>query len=214
MKRVMVCVCLWMMVIAGWWGGQIFVYACTPATWSFESLAGQSSAVVYGQLTDVSRDGRKATLLVEQFIGAVSAPPAIVMPATFYDHKGQNSTCPDYSAQFAQGQSSVVFFKEGDDGQMTLLHPSWITSLPVEDGQVTVDIHGQTQPIDVMMQRYAEAQTMSVQTPAEDAKTWNLRGNRPVAAAWPYLLIAGVVAILASVYVYRRVKLRQANKLT
>ena len=212
MKRAMVCVCLLMMVIAGWWGRPLTAQACSPAPWYYETLASQSAAAGYGTLTDVSKDGRRATLLIEQYAGPGVAPRTIVMPATVSTQQGENDGCPDFSTRFVQGHSAMVFFKYADNGQMTLLHLNWITSLLVQEGQVTVDMHGQTQPIDLMMQQYAEDKAFSMQTPAEEAKTWNLRDGRSVATVWPYLIIAGTVIILASGYGFRQYKLRQKYK--
>jgi len=146
--------------------------ACSPKPWSYELLAQESTAVVYGEVVDSSMDGRQAVVKVVHYVGPADLAPKIIhLPATESSQKTAEDECPDFSTKFEQGKWYIIFLKN-TGSTPELLYTNWITALMADDNHVMVNIQGNKEEISAVIQKYAEDRQQTVQTPDQTAPVW------------------------------------------
>lgn len=180
-------------------------FACSPPPWSFESIYNDGTkAVVYGTVTSVSTNKRKATIEVKKIVGPGSAPKMIDLPST-KDSRSKNDECPDFSDRFDKGKDYIIFLKNIYP-VVELTHSDWKTSLPIDENHnITVNLKNETVKVDMFLNNLSK--DSEIKTPDKDSKYWRENNGHYTI----YIIGGGLVAILfflmRKVFKYRNSRL-------
>lgn len=191
--------------------------ACEAAPWYDEVLSGGSAAIVYGEITESSAEGRAGTLQVRSYIGPGEAPRTVHLPATVTSQRTREDSCPDFSMTFEKGQSYVVFLKTAGKAP-ELLHPSWVTALFTTGDEAITSITGEREKVADLMLGYAHGHGEPLQVPGPDSPVWGATAKTAAKAATAGFLsalpAAGVITaalVTGGFYLWWRKKRLLAN---
>jgi len=178
------------------------VSACEPAVWFAEKLAAQADMIVYGRVTDVSEDNRRATVAVHQFVGSEEAPSSIKLPAT-KDSRNFRDNCEDFSVKFRKNVDYIIFLK-GRESAVELLSAEGLTALHVLNNEVDSSTNGHKVNVEAMMNDFSVAKNSPLQKPAPGSPAWGEPSMVPTAAFVIGTIIASVAIIWTFVRFYKK----------
>lgn len=171
--------------------------ACSPMAWTFDLRSEDASAILYGEATDVSKDGRKATIEVIDYVGDGEAPKTTYLPPTESGETSSDFMCGDFSSKFEKGQLYIVFLK-GVGDQLALLAPKDLTVFQVDkEEHVFVDALGKQMEVSTALERYAAAHQRSIQQPDSNSPIW----GKPKSSLLQVTSIS-IVMLTAAIIVY------------
>ncbi|MFD0959659.1 hypothetical protein [Paenibacillus chungangensis] len=77
----------------------------------------------------------------------------------------------------------------------SLLHPDWITALSVEEGSVSVNMHGHKAQVQQLLSDYSAGRGMQVQTPDRHSPNWDSEDS-------PYWLYAAALILFTATAIW------------
>lgn len=190
------------LILSLFWGGQ-GARACSPKPWSYEILAKESTAIVYGEVASSSNNGRQATIEVINYVGPGTAPQIVHLPSTESSQKSKEDECPDFSMKFQQGKTYIIFLKKVDSTP-ELLYSDWTTALEVSENHVTVSMQGDKIEAETLIQKYASDYQNTVKTPDQLAPVWGPEKNNTTLIALFSIAVVVVVGGFAYFFIKRR----------
>ncbi|MFC7751206.1 hypothetical protein ACFQWB_14900 [Paenibacillus thermoaerophilus] len=186
------------------WGAQ-YANACSPKPWSYEMLAEESPVMVQGEVSTSSNNGRQTTIKVINYVGPGIAPKIIHLPATKSSRTTNDDACPDFSMTLQQGKTYLIFLKNADSTP-ELLHPDWTTALEVADHNVVVNMQGDKEEVNALLQKYASDHKLTVKEPDQNSPVWGTDNNNTVTIF--IATVAIFVIVIGGIYVIRRKRLK------
>lgn len=189
------------------WGTQ-YANACSPKPWSYEILSKESPVMVQGEVSATSNNGRKATIDVIKYVGPGTAPKIIHLPATKSSQKGNDDECPDFSMTFQRGKT-YIFLLKNVGLPPELLHSDWMTALEVSAHNVIVNMQGDKEDVNALLNKYAAEHQLTVKKPDQNAPVWGTKSNNK-----KFIIIAAMtifIILVGSIYVLRRKKIKQRS---
>lgn len=157
-------------IVSLFWGVQS-MSACSPTPWSYELLAKESAAIIYGEVSSSSNGGRQATIKVSHYVGPGTAPKIVHLPSTESSQKTVEDECPDFSMKFQQGKTYIIFLKNAS-ATPELLYRDWTTALEVYEHHVIVSMQGDKVEAEALIQKNASDYEHTVKVPGRLASVW------------------------------------------
>ncbi|BBH20026.1 hypothetical protein Back11_13710 [Paenibacillus baekrokdamisoli] len=165
--------------------------ACSPKEWSYEILEKESIAIIYGEVTEIKNDGRRATLKVIKYVGPGVAPQIVRLPSTASSQKTNDDPCPDFSMKFQKGKKYLVFLKEIGKTP-ALLYSDSTTSLEVQRNKVMVNMQEEKVDVDALVQKYAEFHLQEVKAPNQNAPSWGTQNDKKLIILSTLVILMGI----------------------
>lgn len=154
------------------------ISACEPQYWSISSLTEDSKAesIVYGEVMEIKKSGRQATLKVISYIGKKEAPSIIQLPPTV-DSRNAQDDCGDFSLKFQSGERYIVFLAS-DYPKLQLLNPSGITALLVNPkNEVNLETNNKTGNIENVLNDLSQKMNYKIKLPDDSSPIWGDKTN-------------------------------------